>query len=296
MEPGLVNDKSQNQAPRTVFEFLSPDYGSSIVDDGCCGSGCCDYDADITIAELDGITAAVQERYGNIALNAADRAVNPAFTRPTDKFYSAEQREVLPVNAMGASAGCGNPVAKAEAQQGETVLDLGSGGGVDCFLAAHEVGSDGQVIGVDMTPQMLQLATKTAKDNNAGNVAFKLGNIEKLPQADTSVDLVISNSTISLSDKKDQVFSEIMRILKPGGRFVISDVVTEKPLPENIQTSAAEWVSCVGGAAVKSEYLEMIEETGFSDVEILDDDRINASDPGWRSSLINLTLRAYKPA
>jgi len=230
LEPGLVNDKSQNQAPRTVFEFLSPDYGSSIVDDGCCGSGCCDYDADITIAELDGITAAVQERYGNIALNAADRAVNPAFTRPTDKFYSAEQREVLPVNAMGASAGCGNPVAKAEAQQGETVLDLGSGGGVDCFLAAHEVGSDGQVIGVDMTPQMLQLATKTAKDNNAGNVAFKLGNIEKLPQADTSVDLVISNSTISLSDKKDQVFSEIMRILKPGGLRIRVEVIDQETL------------------------------------------------------------------
>jgi arsenite methyltransferase len=296
LESVLVNDMSQNEGPRTVFEFISPDYGSSIVEDGCCGSGCCDFDADITIAELDGITAAVQERYGNIAENAADRAVNPAFTRPTDKFYSAEQREALPVNAMGASAGCGNPVAKAEAQQGETVLDLGSGGGVDCFLAAHEVGSEGQVIGVDMTPKMHKLAQETGTDSHTDNVSFKLGNIEMLPQADTSVDLVISNSTISLSENKDKVFAEIKRILKPGGRFVISDVVTEMPLPENIQNSAAEWVSCVGGAAVKSEYLELIEKTGFTDIEVLDDDRTNPNDSGWRASLINLTLRAYKPA
>jgi arsenite methyltransferase len=282
--------------PRTVFSFVSPDYGSSITEDGCCGSGCCDYDADITIAELDGIAAAVEERYAGIATNATARGANASYIKSTDKYYSAEQRAALHPDAAGAAAGCGNPVEVAEARPGETVLDLGSGSGVDCFLIASDVGPEGRVIGIDMTPKMLELASDIAEQKKAHWVSFKKGQIEMVPQGDKSVDLVISNSSIVLSENKPKVYSEILRILKPGGRFVISDVVTDKPLPQNIQDSAAEWVSCVGGAEIKNEYLEMIEAVGFTNIEVLNGERAFPTDPGWRSSLVNITLRAYKSA
>ena len=260
-------------------------------DAACCGG---EIGAEITHAQLDSITAAVQHQYGALAERAAERASST--TKAADRFYTEEQRSVLTDEAAGASAGCGNPVGIADAKPGETVLDLGSGGGIDCFLAAKEVGETGYVIGIDMTPRMLELAQNNAEKLKTENVVFKLGHIESIPQQDDSVDLVISNCVIALSEQKDRVFSEILRILKPGGRFVISDIVTDKPLPDEVRKSPAEWVSCAGGAAVMSEYLAMVEETGFADIEVLEDRKSTGGTEEWRASLINLTLRAFKLA
>jgi arsenite methyltransferase len=263
----------------------------------CCGDDCCGDagSSEITHEQLETITTAVQHQYGSLASNAADRAADSTRVKATDKFYSEDQRDVLPDEVSGVSAGCGNPVGIADAQLGETVLDLGSGGGIDCFLAAKEVGPDGYVIGIDMTPRMLELAQKNAENLGTENVVFKLGHIESIPQADNTVDLVISNCVIALSEQKDRVFSEILRILKPGGRFVISDMVTSEALPADVQKSAAEWVACVGGAAVISEYMELVESSGFSAIEIVNEERSRPDSIGWEQSLINLTLRASKP-
>jgi len=263
----------------------------------CCGDDCCGDagSSEITHEQLETITAAVQHRYGSLASKAAERAADSTRVKATDKFYSEDQRDALPDEAAGASAGCGNPVGIADAQLGETVLDLGSGGGIDCFLAAKEVGPDGYVIGIDVTPRMLELAQKNAENLGTQNIVFKLGHIESIPQADNTVDLVISNCVIALSEQKDRVFSEIYRILKPGGRFVISDMVTSEALPADVQKSAIEWVACVAGAAVISEYLELVESSGFSAIEIVNEERSRPDSIGWEQSLINLTLRASKP-
>ena len=263
----------------------------------CCGDDCCGDagSSEITHEQLETITAAVQHQYGSLASKAAEHAADSARVKATDKFYSEDQRDALPDEAAGASAGCGNPVGIADAQLGETVLDLGSGGGIDCFLAAKEVGPDGYVIGIDVTPRMLELAQKNAENLGTQNIVFKLGHIESIPQADNTVDLVISNCVIALSEQKDRVFSEIYRILKPGGRFVISDMVTSEALPADVQKSAIEWVACVAGAAVISEYLELVESSGFSAIEIVNEERSRPDSIGWEQSLINLTLRASKP-
>ena len=257
-------------------------------------ASCCsgEVSGEITHAHLNSITEAVRHRYGALAKTAAERALSS--DKASDTFYTEGQRNVLTDETAGASAGCGNPVGIADAKPGETVLDLGSGGGIDCFLAAREVGHTGHVIGIDMTPEMLTLARDNADKLRTNNVVFKLGHIESIPQSDNSVDLVISNCVIALSEKKSRVFSEIFRILKPGGRFVISDVVTEKPLPGDVRKSAAEWVDCVGGAAVMSEYIELIGETGFVDVDVLEKRTRSSGAEAWRDLLINLTVRAFK--
>ena len=257
-------------------------------------ASCCsgEVGGEITHAHLNSITEAVRHRYGALATTAAERALSS--DKASDTFYTEEQRNVLTDETAGASAGCGNPVGIADAKPGETVLDLGSGGGIDCFLAAREVGHTGHVIGIDMTPEMLTLARDNAEKLRTNNVVFKLGHIESIPQSDNSVDLVISNCVIALSEKKSRVFSEIFRILKPGGRFVISDVVTEKPLPGDVRKSAAEWVDCVGGAAVMSEYIQMIADAGFLDVEVLEKQTRSSGAEAWRDLLINLTVRAFK--
>ena len=257
-------------------------------------ASCCsgEVGGEITHAHLNSITEAVRHRYGALAKTAAERALSS--DKASDTFYTEGQRNVLTDETAGASAGCGNPVGIADAKPGETVLDLGSGGGIDCFLAAREVGHTGHVIGIDMTPEMLTLARDNAEKLRTNNVVFKLGHIESIPQSDNSVDLVISNCVIALSEKKSRVFSEIFRILKPGGRFVISDVVTEKPLPGDVRKSAAEWVDCVGGAAVMSEYIQMIADAGFLDVEVLEKQTRSSGAEAWRDLLINLTVRAFK--
>jgi ubiquinone/menaquinone biosynthesis C-methylase UbiE len=168
--------------------------------------------------------------------------------------------------------GCGNPVALASLKQGETVLDLGSGAGFDCFLAARRVGRNGRVIGVDMTPEMLDKARENARKGKYQNVEFRLGEIENLPVADGTIDVVISNCVINLSPDKKRVFEEAFRALKPGGRLMVSDIVLLKQLPEAIRKNVEAYIGCLSGAEMKEEYLRLIKEAGFKEVKIVQED------------------------
>jgi arsenite methyltransferase len=180
--------------------------------------------------------------------------------------YSAEELAAIPAEA-DLGLGCGNPTALAGLRPGETVLDLGSGGGIDCFLAARRVGPAGRVIGVDMTPEMLDRARANARETGAANVEFRLGEIENLPVADASVDVIISNCVINLSTDKPRVFREAFRVLRPGGRLMVSDLALTKPLPEEIRTSVEAYVACIAGAMAKDDYLGAIRGAGFAGVE-----------------------------
>lgn len=167
--------------------------------------------------------------------------------------------------------GCGNPVALASLQEGETVLDLGSGAGFDCFLVADKVGKTGKVIGVDMTPEMLEKARENARKGNYDQVEFRLGEIENLPVADGTVDVVISNCVINLSPDKKRVFAEAYRALRPGGRAMVSDIVLLKNLPDFIKSSAEAYVGCLAGAVLKEDYIQTMTEAGFQNVRIVDE-------------------------
>ncbi len=181
--------------------------------------------------------------------------------------YSEQDLEQAPEGAnMG--LGCGNPVALASLQEGDVVLDLGSGGGFDCFLAAERVGPTGRVIGVDMTPEMLDKARENAKKGGRKNVEFRLGEIEHLPVADDSVDVILSNCVINLSPDKQQVFAEAFRALRPGGRLMVSDIVLAAPLPASIRDSGLLYSSCVSGALAKAEYLGYIADAGFTEITV----------------------------
>ncbi len=184
--------------------------------------------------------------------------------------YSSEELKKIPESAV-MGLGCGNPVGLAALKKGETVLDLGSGGGIDVFLAATKVGESGWVIGVDMTPEMIRKARSNAKKAGYRNVEFRLGDIENLPVEDSSVDVVISNCVINLSPDKKQVFAEACRTLRPGGRMVVSDIVTDEELPDEIRSSFSAWAECIGGALVKNEYLNAIKRAGFSRIKVLDE-------------------------
>ncbi len=181
--------------------------------------------------------------------------------------YSAEDLKNIPDDA-DLGLGCGNPVALASLAEGETVIDLGSGAGIDCFLAAKKVGGRGRVIGVDMTPEMIERSRENARKSGFGNVEFRLGEIENLPVADGTADSVISNCVINLSPDKERVFREVYRVLKTGGRLMVSDIVLEKPLPEEIARSVAAYTGCIAGASLKEEYLGMIAAAGFDAVHI----------------------------
>lgn len=182
--------------------------------------------------------------------------------------YSKEELMHVPKGA-DLGLGCGNPVALATLKEGEVVLDLGSGAGLDVFIAAKTVGERGKVIGVDMTPAMINKAKEIAKRAEINNVKFRLGEIENLPVEDNAVDVVISNCVINLSPDKARVFEEAYRVLRPGGRLMVSDIVLTKPLPESVQQSIAAWTGCIAGASLKKEYLEAIRNAGFRNVEIL---------------------------
>ena len=183
--------------------------------------------------------------------------------------YTEDDLKNIPDGA-NLALGCGNPTAQASIKEGETVLDLGSGGGLDCFIAANKVGKTGKVIGVDMTPTMLSKARENAEKGSYENVEFRLGEIENLPVADKSVDLIISNCVINLSPDKEQVFREAFRVLKPGGRLMVSDIVLLKELPDAIRNNAQAYASCIGGAIMKDQYLGAIESAGFKDIEIIE--------------------------
>ena len=184
--------------------------------------------------------------------------------------YSIEELKNLPEGAK-LGLGCGNPTASADLKEGETVLDLGSGAGIDCFLAANKVGESGKVIGVDMTYQMLDKARENAIKGNYENVEFRLGEIENLPVADNTVDVIISNCVINLSTDKKKVYQEAYRVLKPGGRIVVSDIVLYEELPESIKQNDSAYSGCVSGAMLKDDYLALIKDVGFNLDEVTEE-------------------------
>jgi arsenite methyltransferase len=187
----------------------------------------------------------------------------------TARFYAAEELAGLPDSVIEASLGCGNPLAIAALQPGEVVLDLGSGGGIDCFLAAKKVGPEGRVIGLDMTPDMIKLARHNAKKLGVTNVDFRFGEMEETPLPDASVDVIISNCVINLSPDKDAVFREAYRVLRPGGRLSVSDIVVDGELPAPARSQLDAWAGCVAGALDESVYLAKVRAAGFDQVEVL---------------------------
>lgn len=184
--------------------------------------------------------------------------------------YSQEEMNAVPEGA-NLGLGCGNPTALASLKAGERVLDLGAGAGFDCFLAAQKVGKEGKVIGVDMTPEMLDKARTNAKTGKYSNVEFRLGEIENLPVADNSVDVIISNCVINLAPNKKRVFEEAYRVLVPNGRLMVSDIVLLKKLPAAVQKNVDAYAGCISGAEIKDKYLEIIRGAGFEDVKVVDE-------------------------
>jgi arsenite methyltransferase len=207
--------------------------------------------------------------------------------------YTEEELKAVPEGA-NLGLGCGNPIALASLKEGEVVLDLGSGAGFDCFLAANQVGSAGKVIGVDMTAEMLERARENARNGNFDNVEFRLGEIENLPVGDNQVDIIISNCVINLSPNKKRVFQEAFRVLRPGGRLMVSDIVLLKDLPKEIKNSVAAYVGCIAGATTRKEYLGEIQAAGFEETKVLGEaafpTEFLANDPTAREIAKNLKL------
>jgi len=225
----------------------------------------------------DEIRKSVRERYGGIAKSDDSKGCAPSCccgSQPeadasTMIGYSREELAAIPQGA-DLGLGCGNPTALASLKKGEVVLDLGSGAGIDCFLAAKKVGKSGKIIGVDMTPEMLEKARRNADRGGFSNVEFRLGEIENLPVADNSVDVIISNCVINLSPDKKRVFKEAFRALSPGGRIMISDLVTLKELPKAVKESISAYIACIAGALMKEDYLKAIKAAGFKNVKVVE--------------------------
>jgi len=207
--------------------------------------------------------------------------------------YSEDDISAVPEGA-NLGLGCGNPVALASLKEGETVLDLGAGAGFDCFLASARVGERGRVIGVDMTPEMIEKARGNAAKGGYGHVEFRLGEIENLPVADNAVDAVISNCVINLAPDKKRVFEEVYRVLRPGGRVMISDIVLLRPLPDFIMNSIAAYVGCVSGAVMKEDYMDIIRKAGFRDARVIKETpfpiECMANDPTAQAIVRNLDM------
>jgi arsenite methyltransferase len=227
----------------------------------CCGNTALDTDVD----QSSSIRDAVQDFYAQRALNSDSCCGEGA----EPQFYEADLLENMPDDVAGFSLGCGDPITLANLQPGEVVLDLGSGGGLDCFLSSKQVGEDGYVIGIDMTPEMLERARKAADKMGIHNVEFRKGFLEDMPVDDDSVDVIISNCVINLSPDKPQVFAEMLRTLKPGGRVSVSDIVTSGELPEALRQDMQAWGACVSGALDMDDYIAALEGVGFVDVNLV---------------------------
>ncbi|TET24575.1 MAG: arsenite methyltransferase [Candidatus Bathyarchaeum sp.] len=238
----------------------------------------------------------VRERYGEIAkTRRRSSCCGPSAAEAAMQIgYSEEDVKNVPEpSIMG--LGCGNPIVLANLREGDTVLDLGSGGGIDVFLAAKKVGPRGKVIGVDMTKEMVNRAMDTASKHGYENVEFRLGEIENLPITEHSVDVVISNCVINLSTDKEKVFREAYRVLKPNGRIMISDLVTEQELPEEVRKSFDAWAGCVAGALEKGQYLDTIRRAGFKNVRIVSESTYNIGVSQELSGKItSVQVEAYK--
>ncbi len=239
----------------------------------------------------------VKERYGAIASGQSQSCCGDDSSCSSATLYDSQMLEGLPVDVTGLSLGCGDPVSIASLKPGETVLDLGSGGGIDCFLAARQVGETGYVIGVDMTPDMLMKANANKVKMGVHNVEFRRGQIEALPVTDNSIDIVMSNCVINLSPDKQAVFREALRVLKPGGRVSISDIVTEGTFSDALRADSAKWAECVTGAIDAAEYTGMMRDAGFVDIQIVDKtdaEAIVERQPGM-PRIFSARITAYKP-
>lgn len=255
----LVQERYGARARGVISLTPVQETGPSCSDSGCCDSGCC----------------------------------GPADLERALRIYSEGQLAGLPAEAVAASAGCGNPTALAGLQTGERVLDLGSGGGIDCFLAAQQVGRGGNVIGLDMTPDMLELARKNQARLGLTNVEFIQGEMEKIPLPDASVDVVISNCVICLSPEKDAVFREAFRVLAPGGRVHLSDMVALTPEGPS-RTDPEAWVACVAGAEYQEVYLGRLRKAGFVDIETTEE-KARFDDEGVPVNVASVKVVAWKP-
>ena len=252
---------------------------------------------DIQIREV------VRERYGELARQSASGSDCCATDCCSDdgssldatlSLYPSDQTRGLPAEALTASAGCGNPHAIETLRPGETVVDFGSGGGIDCFIAARAVGMQGRVVGIDMTGDMIELARSNASRLGLGNVEFHLAEIEDTPLEGGTVDAIISNCVINLAPDKDLVFREAYRILRPGGRLMVSDLVKIDEIPQDEAEDTANWVSCLAGTEMKNVYLGRIESAGFTQVQVVSS--APWSDVGWRSNIHSMNILAVKPA
>jgi arsenite methyltransferase len=284
--------------------------------DGCCEDRAGTPDEKVATAYLSedatagDVRSVVREKYGQIAEHGSSGCGAGGCCGVTDTesvlgmigYGDADAAQVPEGSNLG--LGCGNPLAFADAKAGETVLDLGSGGGIDCFLAARAVGPTGRVIGVDMTPAMIDRARTNAKTHRFDNVEFRLGEIEHLPVADASIDLIISNCVINLSPEKPQAFREAFRVLKPGGRVLVSDLVLTKEIAPEMRRSIELLVGCVAGASLREDYLQLMREAGFRDVEIVNESSYTVGMDGMASdsperaafgAVSSVKVRAYKP-
>ena len=262
----------------------------------------------------------VREKYGQAALRVRQGGSSCCGASPssgscdpiTSHLYDGVQASQIPEEALLASLGCGNPTALAQLNAGETVLDLGSGGGIDVLLSSKRVGPTGKAYGLDMTDEMLALARENQRKSGIENVEFLKGEIEHIPLPDNSVDVIISNCVINLSADKDRVLREAFRVLKPGGRFAVSDVVTRGAIPEDVRQSALLWVGCIAGALAENEYRAKLSAAGFDHVEVeptriyrIDDAReflsesgidVDAIAPLVDGKFMSAFVRAIKPA
>jgi SAM-dependent methyltransferase len=258
------------------------------------------------------IAEIVKEKYGQAALRVAEGRGNACCDPIARDLYDAGEAGALPEDALKASLGCGNPTALAELKAGETVLDLGSGGGIDVLLSARRVGPAGKAYGLDMTDEMLALANENKRQAGAENVEFLKGHIESIPLPDNSVDVIISNCVINLSADKDRVLREAFRVLKPGGRLAVSDVVTRGAVPEAVRKSVLLWVGCLAGALEEQEYRGKLAAAGFGEIGVeptriyrVDEAReflagqgidVDAIAPQVDGKFMSAFIRATKPA
>ncbi len=247
------------------------------------------------------IKEAVKGRYSQIAKQEQQSCCSScsgtasSVSQSSGIGYGTDDLERVPEEAI-MGLGCGNPIATADLKVGEVVLDLGSGAGIDVFLAANKVGPNGKAIGVDMTKEMIDKATRIAANHGYQNVEFRLGEMESLPVEDETVDAIISNCVVNLSPDKSKVFQEAYRTLKPGGRLTVSDIVSEGTLPDEIRTDSNAWACCIGGALEQREYLEKIKRVGFEDIKVVSTQEFYIENKAnqTKEKLMNITVKAYK--
>ncbi|MBL7165255.1 MAG: arsenite methyltransferase [Dehalococcoidales bacterium] len=285
-----MNDDEIRQAVRDTYARIARERGGTGVTDANAGS-CCGPQQ----AAGDASCCAPQQEASARSMRAQQSGASccsPSDAAAVAVGYTEEELQSIPESA-GMGLGCGNPTALASLSEGEVVVDLGAGGGIDCFLAAHAVGKYGKVIGVDMTPDMVSAARANAQKGGYENVDFRLGEIEHLPVADNSADVVISNCVINLSPDKPQVFREAFRALRPGGRVMVSDIVLCGELPEDIKSSLTAYTGCISGALPVEEYLAAITAAGFSNAEVVSETAVGSGE--LEGVVASVNVRAVKP-